>query len=435
MAQRSFAKDITGVLGSNISAVVIGLLIDVVISRQLGPEGRGLYTSVLVVPLLVVSFMMMGVRRSAVVHIGNQLFSNDRTVSGILQVLFITSFLAMLVSGLSFLYIKPKGLDLPLVILAISSIPVRLVLAYSGGIYLGKEQFRRSNLMSWLPTLLNLLGVLLFVLMLQWDVMGALLALFLSNLIVALISLNHIFTEYKISLKPEKVVIQSLLKLGLGYAMAMLIMQLNYRVDIVLLQKLSTLKEVGFYSMGVAISDKLWQLPTAMGVVVMSRTANTQDEAMLNRSVSKLLRVSFVVVLLAALFLWFTIPYLLPLIFGVKFMPSVAVVRTMLPGILIFVLPRILNSRFAGKGQPAVLIAIFLPALIVNILLNLIWIPLYGGIGAAWASNMSYALGAIALLIVYSVKMHVPFKEIVHFERSDFDFAITFIQKRIRRTR
>ena len=257
----------------------------------------------------------------------------------------------------------------------------------------------------------------------------------LSNLLVAILSLYHIFTEYRISFKPEKEVILSLIKLGVVYAIALLIMQLNYKVDILLLQKLSTLDQVGYYSLGVAISDKLWQLPTAMGVVVLSRTANMPDEASLNQSVSRLLRVSFVLVFMAATILWIVIPYLLPFVFGGKFIPSVAVVRAMLPGILIFVLPRILNSRFAGKGQPIVLIAIFLPALVINVLLNLIWIPRFGGVGAAWASNVSYALGAIALLIVYSVKMRVPFKEIVKFQRSDFEIVGKFVRKRILRNK
>lgn len=433
MSKRSFARDITGVLGSNVFAVVIGFLIDVMISRQLGPEGRGLYASVLVVPLLVVSFMMMGVRRSAIYHIGKQLYSDDRTVSGVIQVLMITSVLAMLVSGLSFLYFKSKDLTLPLILLALSSIPVRLVLSYASGIYLGKEQFKRSNLINWLPLFLNLGGVILFVAILHWSVAGALLALLVSNLLVAVISLKKIFSEYHITFRPDKEIILSLIKFGIGYAFALLIMQLNYRVDILLLKELSTLDQVGYYSLGVAISDKLWQLPTAMGVVVLSRTANMQDEALLNTSVSRLLRISFLLVLVAALVLWVLIPYFLPLIFGGKFIPSVDVVRAMLPGIVIFVLPRILNSRFAGKGQPKVLIAIFLPALIVNIILNFLWIPRYGALGAAWASNVSYAVGAITLLIVYSAKMKVPFRNIFRFQRSDFDLVGNFFRKRILR--
>lgn len=224
-------------------------------------------------------------------------------------------------------------------------------------------------------------------------------------------------------------VIGSLARLGIVYALAVVVMQLNYRVDLLLLQKLSTLKEVGYYSLGVSISDKLWQLPSAIGLVVMSRSANTTDEYKLNRDVARLLRLSFLLVLVTATVLWLIIPYILPLLFGERFIPSIIIVRWMLPGILMFVIVRILTGRFAGKGQPLILISIFVPALLVNILLNLLWIPSYGGLGSAWASNVSYALGAIALLIVYSVKMKIGIREILIFKRSDFSFIPVWINK------
>jgi O-antigen/teichoic acid export membrane protein len=207
-------------------------------------------------------------------------------------------------------------------------------------------------------------------------------------------------------------------------------MQLNYRVDLLLLQKLSSLKEVGYYSLGVAISDKLWQLPSAIGIVVMSRTANASDESALNSDVARLLRLSFLLVLIVAIILWIIIPWLLPLIFGQRFIPSIAIVRWMLPGILMFVIARILMGRFAGQGQPMLLIGIFVPVLILNVLLNLVFIPLHGGVGASWASSISYSAGAIAILLVFSVKMKVPFKEIICFRKSDFSMIQRFVKNR-----
>jgi Na+-driven multidrug efflux pump len=109
------------------------------------------------------------------------------------------------------------------------------------------------------------------------------------------------------------------------------------------------------------------------------------------------------------------------LFFGEKFIPSIDVVRMMLPGILMFVIVRILSGRFAGAGEPKMLISLFVPVLVVNIILNLFWIPKYGGLGAAMATNVSYTLGAIGMLIMFSVKMNIPFTEVISFKRSDFD--------------
>jgi O-antigen/teichoic acid export membrane protein len=134
-------------------------------------------------------------------------------------------------------------------------------------------------------------------------------------------------------------------------------------------------------------------------------------------------------VLAVSILIWLIIPWLLPLVFGEKFMPSVAIVRWMLPGILMFAIVRILSGRFAGKGEPFILICIFVPALLLNILLNFIWIPAYGGVGAAWASNVSYSAGAIALLTIFSIRMHIPFREILRYRSTDFTFLKNYIQR------
>ena len=432
MARRSFLKDISSVFASNILAIVSALLIDIVLSRQLGPEGRGLYASILVVPLIVTSFVMLGIRRSAVYHLGKKVFDADRTVSGIMSLLVITSILAVLISGIAFLILLPKGLTWIMAILALMSIPVKLILVYTGGIYIGNEDFKRSNLQVWLPLVYDLLGILLFVALLNWSVSGALLALFVANLLVSAMSLRYLSKAFKIRISWDKEVISGLAKIGIAYAVAVVIMQLNYRVDILLLQELSTMKEVGYYSLGVAISDKLWQLPSAIGLVVMSRSANVEDTSRLDRDVAKLVRISFLIVLLSAIILWLVIPYLLPLFYGVKFAPSIGVVRLMLPGIIMFVIVRILSGRFAGSGQPKLLIGLFVPVLLVNIILNLFWIPEYGSLGAAMATNVSYTLGAIGMLILFSVKMKIPFTELIIYKRSDFDF-ITKVATRFRK--
>ena len=431
MAQRSFLKDISGVFVSNILAITSALLVDILLSRELGPDGRGLYTSVLVVPLIVTSFVMLGIRRSAVFHLGQKDFDANRIVSGILSLLVITSILAVMVSGLVFVVIPPEGLTLPIAMLALLSVPAKLVLVYSGGIYIGTEDFKRSNIQVWLPVFLDLIGILLFVLLFKWSVNGALLSLFLANVAVAVFSLSYLFKTYQIRLSADKVMVWSLAKMGLAYAVAVVVMQLNYRVDILLLQELSTMKEVGFYSLGVAISDKLWQLPSAIGLVVMSRTANVEDTFKLDRDVARLMRISFLIVLIAAFVLWLVIPYLLPFIYGQRFAPSIHIVRLMLPGIIMFVIVRILSGRFAGAGQPKLLILLFVPTLLVNVILNVIWIPSYGGLGAAMATNVSYTLGALGMLVLFSVKMNISFKDLIVYQRSDFAF-LSKVAKRFR---
>ncbi|RLD81813.1 MAG: multidrug transporter MatE, partial [Bacteroidetes bacterium] len=89
-------------------------------------------------------------------------------------------------------------------------------------------------------------------------------------------------------------------------------------------------------------------------------------------------------------------------------------------GIIMVVMFRILSGHLAGLGRPEVTLYVFLPALVLNIILNLLWIPEYGGEGAAMATNVSYAAGSIGYLLIYSRILKVPIKDILFVKKSDF---------------
>jgi O-antigen/teichoic acid export membrane protein len=210
--------------------------------------------------------------------------------------------------------------------------------------------------------------------------------------------------------------------MGVMFALSFVIIQLNFRIDVLLLKELSTMEEVGFYSLGVSIAEKLWQLPFAIGIVLMSRAVNTDDQDAINETTARLVRVSLIVGLIASIAMFVVSPWVLPAIWGEKFRPSIMVVQYILPGILFISIYRVLSSRLAGIGRPGVSIYVFLPALIINILLNLWWIPPYGAFGAVMATNVSYTLGTIAYIFVYSRIVHMPVRMIFEYKQSDFRF-------------
>jgi O-antigen/teichoic acid export membrane protein len=210
--------------------------------------------------------------------------------------------------------------------------------------------------------------------------------------------------------------------MGILFAISFLIIQLNYRVDILLLKELSTIDEVGYYSLGVSIAEKLWQLPLAIGIVLMTRAANSTDQEAINHTTGRLVRISFLAGIIASAFLFLLSPWLIPWIWGQTFQSSVSVIRYILPGILFISIYRVLSSRLSGIGLPQISIYVFLPSLILNVLLNLWWIPDYGAMGAVVATNVSYTVGSVAYLFVYSKVVHMPVNQIVKFRKSDFDF-------------
>ncbi|MBM3404918.1 MAG: hypothetical protein FJY10_08525 [Bacteroidetes bacterium] len=76
----------------------------------------------------------------------------------------------------------------------------------------------------------------------------------------------------------------------------------------------------------------------------------------------------------------------------------------------------------AGKWKPVYAVYAFIPALILNVILNYLWIPVYGATGAAWATNISYTFGTAIFLLFYTRVIRISPAELIHFRLQDFSF-------------
>lgn len=427
MAKRSYLHDIASVFGSNVFTLATNLLLVVILVRILGPADYGLYTSVLVVPLLVVSFFQMGIRATTVYLIGSGKHDDNAIVSAVLSILLLTSFLGILFSGLAYLLVSTTGYTTLLIGMALATIPLRLTTVYTGGIFLGKEDIPSANMMNWLAGMLMLVFAFILVLLLRLGLNGALLSMLFSNLVVAAVALSKLFKRFKIRLTYNNPLIWKLLGTGVVYALSFLVIQLNYRLDVLLLKALSTPAEVGIYSLGVSVAELLWQVPLAISVVVMSRSANAIDKQVMNHSTARLLRVSLVFGIVISLFIVVLAPWVVPFVFGEKFRSSIMIMQTILPGILMVIMFRILSGQLSGMGRPEVALKAFVPVLVLNIVLNYLWIPDFGANGAVMATNISYTLGSVIYLGSYSKISGMRVREILRFSREDWVFL-----KRIR---
>ncbi len=427
MAKRSYFHDIASVFSSNIFTLITNLLLVVLLTRILGPEHYGLYTAILVVPMLVVSFFQMGIRATTVYMIGSGKEDDNRIVSAVLTILLFTSILGMIFSGVAYFFVSTEGYTYMLIGMALLIIPMRLTTIYTGGVFLGKEEIPQANLMNWLTGSLVLIFATLFVLILKWELNGALLSLLLANFIVAVVAVVMLLRRFKVSISVKNPLLKGLIGMGVVYALSFLVIQLNYRLDVLLLKALSTPAEVGIYSLGVSVAELLWQIPLAISVVVMSRSANATDSKAMNSSTARLLRISLVFGLVISLFIVFLSPWVVPLVFGEKFRSSVLIMQTILPGILMVIVFRILSGQLSGMGRPEVALKAFLPALVLNVVLNYLLIPGYGAIGSVMATNISYTIGSVSYLIAYSRISGMRVRAILRFSREDWVFL-----KRIR---
>jgi len=420
MAKRRFIRDVVGVFNSNVFSIIAGLLASIILARVLGPDKYGIFAALLIIPIIVVSLTHLGIRGSAIFHVGKNKFNKDELVSTVIVLLILASLLGMLISVAAYWIYDEPSFTLLMIGLVMLVIPGRLAIIYFGGIFLGNDEINKANQLNWITNAINLGLIIILVWVLGMEIVGAVIAFLVSGTIVAIYGIVILKRSFRIRIKFHTDIIKSLLKLGILFSVSFFILQLNYRIDILLIDKLRDATEVGIYSIGASVAEQLWQLPLAIGIVVFSRTANAEDRSEMIATTGVLLRLSFLFSIVAAVVIYFLVPYLIPLIFGEEYFGSIRIIQLILPGIIMVVMFRILSGHLAGLGRPEVTLYVFLPALVINILLNLWWIPLYGGEGAAMATNASYTVGSIGYLLIYSRILKVPIKDILLVRKSDF---------------
>lgn len=187
---------------------------------------------------------------------------------------------------------------------------------------------------------------------------------------------------------------------------------------------------VGVYGLGVSLVEVLWQIPTAVGTVLISKSANSGSvQDAVDRSV-KALRLTLPITILAGAALYFAAGPLMLLFFGQKLSDAgptalaqaTATTRTMIPGVLLGVIYKVLGGDLAGRGEPLFAARSYAVAVIVNLALSVVLIRQFNmGIqGGAIASSVGYSLGALLFLFAYLKRYEVKWSDALIAKKSDF---------------
>lgn len=426
---KSFLFDAFSIGVSKVLMIVFGLTTSIIVARVLGPDKNGIIAALLVYPSLFMSFGSLGIRQSTTYFLGKGIFSENQIKTAITQIWLITAVFSILICFLLIRYFSKSGENIWLVVLALSPIPFTLFNTYNSGIFLGKNQISIFNKINWIPTLIILVITFVLVLWLSVGVSGYLIALIGGPLFISFILLFKNKFTHAFSFNYNWAIIKQMLSLGLVYALALLIINLNYKIDVILLDNLSSSFETGIYSKGVGVTEYLWQIPMLLSTVVFARSAVSKDDKAFSIKVTQLLRLSFLAIGVAALILFLLSKFIIILLYGEAFTGSISVLNTLLPGVLLLTIFKVINMDLSGKGKPWVSLKAMTPALLINIILNVVFIPEYGAVGAALASSVSYSLAAILFIFFYSKETNIPVLDIIRYKASDFQPIVQLLKK------
>lgn len=206
-----------------------------------------------------------------------------------------------------------------------------------------------------------------------------------------------------------------LIKFGAFPMLALLMTTLNYRVDVIMLEGKVVDAQIGVYSIGVMLAERIWLIPDAMKEVMVSKVAKGKGI----QEVAFVIRICNTVCLIVALCLVCLGYPFIRLFFGKEYSSSYQITLILLIGVFFMIYYKMIASYNIVIGKQIVNFIFLGISVVGNIISNYLLIPKYGIYGAGIASVVSYGICSVLFLTHFIKTAKIPFYNMILAKPSD----------------
>ena len=413
----NLVSNIITTLLARVGVLICAVISSIVLARMLGPEGRGLFALIILLPEMATAFGLLGFDHANVVFAGLEP-ETRRTlvwhsvalaiVLGVALALPMMSYIALGAPGFPALAQGPQNLFL----LALSLIPVTILVNYWFSILRGMNHIFLTNAVEIGSKITSLLILIAFLVWLRLGVVGAVATNFvmdLGTLVVALFLLKHVGVFGRPSF--DWTLWKRTARFALPSYCATVLSYLNYRVDQFVIAILLPPEQLGFYVLAVSLAERLWILTGAAANALLPHLANSKERdlalpAVVTRHVVLWTGVGCLIVFVLA-------DVLLRVLYSPAFADGVAPLRWLLPGILVATIGKNLGAELLLRKMVGYIVSMAGIAAVVNLVGNWLLVPRMGISGAALASTISYSVLSLMQTLVYFRITGVPWTTLV----------------------
>lgn len=393
------------IMGDKFIGLGVGFLVAVVVARYLGPEDFGTYSYVLSLVALFSVAGHMGLSGLVVREIVKK--PKERgvilgTTFGLKLISMSVAYIGLLAYG--FLYEGVASIEFLLIALLGSTLILRSVEVI--------DFWFQSFIQAKYVSIANLIGLtvssaakLLFVFLglgLSFFVLANVLqviALATGLIVLYLIKSDLKIKKWTFTWEKSKELLGQGWLIYLGSIFAML----NLKIDQVMLKWYQGAEQVGVYAVAAQLSEAWYFIPVAIVASFFPKLIELREKdfAMYQVRLQQLFNILFLMALVVAVLVTFGGSFLISVFFGEQYIASASILVVHIWA-AIFIFMRALFSRWI-LIEDALVFSLVTQGFgaVVNIVLNYYWIQEYGGMGAAYATLLSYASSSFVALFFY----------------------------------
>lgn len=382
-------RDVSLMLPTRVLLLLCAVATSAVISRALGPSGRGAVAVAFALSLILTQIGTLGVTSANPYFVAREPDTAARLVAN--SVLLALGVGAVLIAvGVGIRAVSPgsfDGVDAVNLLIALAAIPALLMAMFLQSILLGQGRTLAYNLVELALAVLTLV-VIVAVEALAGLTPRSALALLAGGRVVAALAFLVIARREGARLTPDLGLARRMVGYGFRVYAATLLGFLVIRIDLILVSAYRGAEQAGYYAVAVALADALYILPSVVATNVfahVARGAADDVSARAFRAVALLFGgVIAVSVLLAG--------PVIEIVYGAAFGEAAGLYRGLAPGIFALGMLTILSQHFAARGFQLEAVLVWFVGLAVNLAINFAFLPGGSTLVASIASSVAYVI-------------------------------------------
>jgi stage V sporulation protein B len=396
-----FARKVVETYLTRVAIMGLALVTTVIVSRLLGPSGRGFYAVALATGTLGVQFGNLGLHTSNVYFAAREPQSLPQLTGNSLALSFGFGGLVAAAVGV-FLTLRPSLIDLHGVTLwlALFWIPFGLAYLLLQNLMMGVHDVRGYNTVELANRVLTLMIVGLFFVA-GWVTVPSMFGASVLSLIVAFFwTWFRLRRQFHESIRTSWATLRNSVNYAAKAYLAGFFCFLVLRADLFMVQHMLGPEQAGYYSIASTMADYVSMAAAVVALVLFPKLSALTDVA---AKLKLMTRAAWVTAAVLAPLLLISSVLARPavrLLFGAAFLPASWAFTLLAPGMLFLSLHSVTVQFLNSIGYPRIVVIIWGFCSLLNIVVNLWAIPRFGISGASVVSSVCYFLAFFFVLQV-----------------------------------
>ncbi len=409
--------------------VVLSLITSIILARGLGPEGKGIFATIMLYVVAFSLFYRFGTELSIVFYFKKKKYSNEEMLFNLLIVYFILIISGIPIYYLIYFVLKSSWLSsikISYFILSIFLLSSSIFEIYLQRILLSLKKITQLNINLIVERTLFVVFLTILYINNYISIETALISDILKRILVYIFSGIILSNKIGIKFKINFGFLRDLFHYGLKTYLAGIVDYIITRMDMILIIALLDYRYVGLYSIAL-LAEKFLLFPQSIGYSWMSEITDQ------NEKTAQISRVTLFISTVLALPVIIFAKQIIIAVYGKNFELSTLPFQFLMIGVIVFSVSHAIKPYIIKKKKKPIRISqIGVIALVVNSVLNYLFIQNWQIDGAGAATMFSYFTYTLIMVVYYSKKSKVPIKNILFIKKSDFSIlrrkVLTFIR-------